>query len=66
MKNHIKTLKIEELFSIKDKIVLITGGGGLGLKLAEAYAVNGAKVILTHSTVKKIAQTKEITEESVA
>ncbi len=63
MKNHIETLKIEELFSIKDKIVLITGGGGLGLKLAEAYAVNGAKVILTHSTVKKIAQTKEIMQE---
>jgi NAD(P)-dependent dehydrogenase (short-subunit alcohol dehydrogenase family) len=35
---------ISELFSVKDKVVLITGAGGMGRVYARAFAKNGAKV----------------------
>jgi NAD(P)-dependent dehydrogenase (short-subunit alcohol dehydrogenase family) len=41
-------MKIEDLFSIKGKIALITGGSrGLGEMIARAYVENGAKVYIT-------------------
>ena len=45
-----KKLKAEELFSVEGKIVLLTGGGGIGEYLAEAYLANGATVIATNRT----------------
>ena len=48
-----KKLKAEELFSVKGKIVLLTGGGGIGEYLAEAYLANGATVIATNRTKEK-------------
>ena len=39
-------MKLNELFSIKDKIVIITGcGSGIGLELAKGFILNGAHVI---------------------
>ena len=36
-------MKLEELFSVKDKIVLITGGSrGLGEMIAEGFIANGS------------------------
>ena len=45
--------KIEDLFSVSEKVVLITGAGGLGSAYAEAFAENGAKVVLASRTVSK-------------
>lgn len=39
--------KISDLFSVKDKVTLITGMGGYGSVMAEAFAQNGAAVILS-------------------
>lgn len=41
-------MKIEELFSVRGKIVLVTGGSrGLGEMMAQAYVENGAKVYIS-------------------
>ncbi len=42
------SFKVEELFSVKGKVALITGGSrGLGEMMARAYVENGAKVYIT-------------------
>ena len=42
------SLRINDLFSVAGKIVVITGGSrGIGEMIARAYVENGAKVILT-------------------
>ncbi len=41
-------MKIEDLFSVRGKIVLVTGGSrGLGEMMARAYVENGAKVYIS-------------------
>lgn len=41
-------MKAEKLFSVKDYVCVITGGGsGIGLMSAQALAANGAKVYIT-------------------
>ncbi|ORY06562.1 short chain dehydrogenase/reductase family [Basidiobolus meristosporus CBS 931.73] len=41
-------MDIQTLFGVKDKIVLVTGGGrGIGLMIAKAYVANGAKVYIS-------------------
>jgi NAD(P)-dependent dehydrogenase (short-subunit alcohol dehydrogenase family) len=43
-------LHVEKLFSVKDYVCVVTGGGsGIGLMAAQALAANGAKVCLCHS-----------------
>lgn len=42
--------QLGELFNVKDKIALVTGGGsGIGLMATQALAVNGAKGTLFRS-----------------
>jgi hypothetical protein len=44
-------LHVEKLFSVKDYVCVVTGGGsGIGLMAAQALAANGAKVCLPHFT----------------
>ena len=46
---------IEKLFSVKDKIILITGSSqGLGLSLVKGFAEAGAKVIINGRNIEKI------------
>src|SRR5262245_39458243 len=41
-------MKTSELFSLQDRVALITGGSrGLGLQIAEALGDMGARVVLT-------------------
>lgn len=53
MKEIVETRKVEELFSVKDKVVLVVGAGGLGEYIAKGMAENGAKVIITNTHIEK-------------
>lgn len=44
---------IDNFFSVKDKIVLVTGAGGLGEMYTHGFARNGATVLLANRTLSK-------------
>jgi len=47
--------KLTELFDVKGKVALVTGGGsGIGLMATQALAVNGAKVYIVGRTEEKL------------
>ncbi|WP_245808869.1 SDR family NAD(P)-dependent oxidoreductase [Shouchella patagoniensis] len=53
-------MKAGELFSVKEKTVLITGASqGIGEKLAQLYMANGANVALIARSEEKLKQVKE-------
>lgn len=56
---------VENLFSIKGKVALVTGAtGALGGAIAVAYAMSGAKVVITGRNNAKLAEVeKQIKEE---
>ena len=58
---------VQNMFSVADKIVLITGAAGaLGCVLAKAYGYAGAKVFMTgRSEAKLQALEKELKAENI-
>jgi len=51
--------KINNLFNVKGKIVVITGGArGIGLMISQGFVINGAKVII-------ISRSEKICKEAV-
>ncbi|OJI87717.1 hypothetical protein ASPTUDRAFT_51358 [Aspergillus tubingensis CBS 134.48] len=54
------SLQLSNLFGVKDKIVVITGGGtGLGKAIAEGFSTNGAKVYITGRRVEVLEKAAE-------
>lgn len=54
-----ESIRINQLFSVQNKVVLITGAGGLGEMYAHAFAGNGAIVLLASRTLKKAQHISE-------
>jgi len=53
--------QINEVFNVKGKVALVTGGGsGIGLMATQALAVNGAKVYIVGRTKEKLEQVVEV------
>lgn len=49
-------VEIQKLFSVRDKVVVVTGGGrGLGWMLSEGYVRNGARVYIISRSAKVIS-----------
>ncbi|KAF2116522.1 hypothetical protein BDV96DRAFT_491133 [Lophiotrema nucula] len=60
MSNNNKDLELGEVFNVKDKVALVTGGGsGIGLMCTQALAVNGAKVYIVGRTEEKLERVAE-------
>ncbi len=51
--------KIEDLFGVKDKVVLVSGAGGLGNVLAHAFAANDAVVAIASRGLAKAESVAE-------
>ncbi|EED18645.1 short chain dehydrogenase/reductase family [Talaromyces stipitatus ATCC 10500] len=53
--------KLENLFNVKGRVALVTGGGsGIGLMAVQALAVNGAKVYIVGRTKEKLDRVAEL------
>lgn len=53
--------QLENVFNVKGRIALVTGGGsGIGLMATQALAVNGAKVYITGRTGEKLDRVTEL------
>ena len=50
---------VSNLFSVEDRVVLVTGGGGMGTANARIFAKNGAKVILASRRMEQLKAVQE-------
>lgn len=54
-KNNNGDFQLQEVFNVKDKVALVTGGGsGIGIMCTQALTVNGAKVYICGRTSRKL------------
>jgi len=54
-KNNNSDFQLSEVFNVKGKVALVTGGGsGIGLMATQALAVNGARVYIVGRTKEKL------------
>ncbi|KAJ5577944.1 uncharacterized protein N7459_006908 [Penicillium hispanicum] len=61
-----QNFKLENLFNVKDKVALVTGGGsGIGLMATQALAANGAKVYITGRTEAKLEQVAKFYNQGI-
>jgi len=59
--------KLDNVFNVKDKVALITGGGsGIGLMATQALAVNGAKVYIVGRTEEKLDRVVETYSQGIS
>ncbi|QKX54619.1 uncharacterized protein TRUGW13939_01707 [Talaromyces rugulosus] len=59
--------KLENLFNVKGKVALITGGGsGIGLMATQALATNGAKVYIVGRTEEKLDRVAELYSKNIS
>lgn len=59
--------KLSNLFDVKGKVALVTGGGtGIGLMATQALAVNGAKVYICGRTEEKLERVAELYGKDIA
>ncbi|KAF2447348.1 short chain dehydrogenase/reductase [Karstenula rhodostoma CBS 690.94] len=60
-------LQLGQVFNVKDKVALVTGGGsGIGLMITQALAVNGAKVYIVGRTEEKLEKVAEVHGKDIA
>jgi len=60
-------LQMGQVFDVKDKVVLVTGGGsGIGLMITQTLAVNGAKVYIVGRTEEKLEKVVEVHGQNIA
>ena len=61
-----KDFQLGEVFNVKDKVALVTGGGsGIGLMITQALAVNGAKVYIVGRTEEKLDTVAKVHGENI-
>ena len=66
VKNIVRATKIDELFSVRNKVVLIGGAGGLGSCLAKGFLDNGAYVVLADNVPGKADKVRaELAEQGL-
>lgn len=59
--NNNNDFKLSELFNVKGKVAVVSGGGsGIGLMATQALAVNGAKVYIIGRTKEKLDKVAEV------
>lgn len=60
-------LTVNNVFNVKDKVALVTGGGsGIGLMITQTLAVNGAKVYIVGRTEEKLNTVVEVHGKDIA
>ncbi|KAJ5517812.1 Short-chain dehydrogenase/reductase SDR [Penicillium expansum] len=65
-KQNNQSFRLENLFNVKGKVALITGGGsGIGLMATQALAVNGAKVYIAGRTDEKLDRVAELYNKDI-